>query len=591
MKRPGDGLFGPGGLPRGAVGALLIIFVLLFPLTRPEDPDVWFHLSAGRYVWTNGEYPGMDQFLYTYPADTPSSRHEWLFQVLVYPLYRALGMEALVVAKVLLIGAAFLGLFFTTVTRRSFYPALLYLLVAFAAGSGRFYIKPEIAGALILAIMWSVLSRPLSVRGAVSLVLLQVLWTNLHWSSILGVGLVAAFAAADVFGRLVKSSRHLSTGTSCATAAGYPLLLCAVAASTLVNPDGVRPFLEPFRYFFSTGFLLPVAETWPIHFAIFRKDPTSFQAWYFLALILGILGFAFSHRRLNLAHLFTFSGMALVALSAERHVLFFALISVPIVITSINTFLEERPPLPSPVPQAALALLSAIFLVTLTLNKVTGVSYLSPYPKPYEPLSAGESEFLWPRRAAAFLLDSRLPGRIFNNFNSGNYLNWAVFPRRIFINGTFSHRPTEVAYARIKSHLEEWDSFAEREGIGTVFFRLTPVIAPSPLLRTVIHHPGWKLVYYDGTAAISVRDTPENRELIESFPVDLDKELLGAIRNLLTNGSGQPGRNVPLWRETVQYRWHQDQARIFRLRAQFYLLAGRPDLAAAAAETMRNLLG
>lgn len=74
LKRAREGLFSPGGLPRAAVGALLILFVLLFPLTRPEDPDVWFHLSAGRYVWTNGEYPGMNQFLFTYPEDSQIGR-------------------------------------------------------------------------------------------------------------------------------------------------------------------------------------------------------------------------------------------------------------------------------------------------------------------------------------------------------------------------------------------------------------------------------------------------------------------------------------------------------------------------------------
>ena len=571
---------------------MLIFFVLLFPVTRPEDPDVWFHLSVGERIWTGEGYPTMDRFLFTYPAETPSFHHEWLFQSSIYPLYRAAGMEGLVAVKAILIAGAFIWLFFSGMSGRAFYPSLFYFLVAFAAGSGRFYIKPEIAGAALLAVMWRLLAGPLTLRRVLALAALQVFWTNLHWSSILGVALAAAFALADAAGRLLPNRRSLETGTRSPSPWGYPLLLAAVVAATLVNPDGVQPFIEPFRYFFTSGFLLPVAEVWPTHLALLRKDPTAFQTWYFLALALGSLSFLLNCRRLNLAHLFTFGGMALLSLSAERHVLFFSLLSVPIVNGNILSIVESRRPLFSRITEIAWPALAIVVLTTLTLNKITGLPFLIPYPMPYEPLSAGDSEVLWPHRAAEFVVDRDLPGRIFNNFNSGNYLNWAIFPRKVYINGTFSHRPTEIEYADLKkSPGGKWDAFAEDRGVETVFFRLTPLIAPLPLLRTVMLHPGWALVYYNGTAAVFVKDSPGNGAIIDEHSVDLAKELQDAVRVILSNGGILPGGSLPFWGEIVRYRWRQDQARLFSLRAQFYLLAGRTDLAAIAAEMMRNLRG
>jgi hypothetical protein len=214
-----------------------------------------------------------------------------------------------------------------------------------------------------------------------------------------------------------------------------------------------------------------------------------------------------------------------------------------------------------------------------------------PYPKPYEPLSAAASRFLWPRAAADFLVEEDLPDAVFNNFNSGNYLNWAIFPRRIFINGTLTHRKTEEVYAWIRQRPEQWDRLAGEWGIETVFIRLTPIIAPSALLQQIVNHPGWKLVFYDGTAAVLVRDDPEHPDTRAIPAVDLGKELQSSVREILSNASRVPGSSLPLWGEIVQYTWRQDLARLFRLRGQFYLLAGRPDLAATAAEMVRNLEG
>lgn len=593
MTTLGAKLLHPANLPRVSVTALLVIFVLLFPVTRPEDPDVWFHLSVGRFIWTGGGYPGMELFLFSYPEGGPSYHHAWLFQSLIYPLYQSLGMKGLVAAKSLLIAASFLLLFFSSQRQRTFYPLLAYFLVAYASGSGRFYLRPEISGGLILAVMWSVLSRPLCLRGGLAIIGLQVLWTNVHWSSILGPAVVGAFAAADLAGRLLPLPRGWTTGARGSHWSSYPLLMIFILLATLLNPDGIRPFIEPFRYIGGGEFLLPVAELWPTHRALFRQGGPSFQLWYFTALALGILSFIANPKRICLAHLLVFVGLGILSLLVERHVLFFSLLALPIVGGNLAALIARRPaPAPSLTWRGISASLVAGFvLVTLLMNKITGVSFVLPYPKPYEPFSAGDSAFLWPHRAASVLLESRLPERIFNNFNSGNYLNWAIFPRRVYINGTFAHRETEEQYARLRKDPGQWDDFAEKMGIETVFFRLVPLITPSRLIRTVVRHPGWKLVFYDGTAAILVRDTTGNRAITEAYSVDLEGELQGAVRSILTDGGNLPGKKIPFWREVEQYRRARDLSRHFRLRGRFYLLAGRPDLAAIAVEMVKNLEG
>jgi hypothetical protein len=579
-------------LPRAVILALLLVFVILFPITRPDDPDLWYHLSFGRQLWTSGDYPRIDHFLYSYPEEAPPYYHEWLYQAILYPLYRVAGIEGLVAVKSFLIVSAYLSLFFLSLTRRNFYPSIAYLLVAFASGSGRFLIRPEVAGGLALAGIWIALSRPLTRTRILVILALQVIWTNLQWSSVLGLALVAAYAAADLAGRALPIPRGWTTGAGSRRPLAYPLLFGGMLLATLANPNHFRALLEPFLFFFPSDFLLPIPEALPTFQALMREGHPSFLTWHLWALALGALSFLANRKRVNLAHLFTFAGMVLVSLSAERHIFFFSLLAVPIVAGNLDSALAHRFRSPSAWGERAAVVAGACVLITLTLNKITGVTFLMPFPVPYEPLSVSASPFLWPHRAARFLLDNNLPDPIFNNFNSGSYLNWAISPRRVFINGNLIDPRTEAEYHRLRLTPEWWEQFAESRGIATVFLRLVPVIAPPRLVGTLLQHPRWTLVFYDGTAAVLVRDAPEHRPLTEKYRVDLEAELRTTVASILTDGGmGQRGLSIPLWREVSLYQWRQDMARLFRSRAQFYLLANRPDLAHLAVEMAQNLSG
>lgn len=590
MRLPGKALLRQQNIPIAAIAALLVVFVMLFPVTRQEDPDVWFHLSVGRHLWTAGEFPSMDDFLYTVPDGRPFTSHKWLFQSTIYPVYRLFRMEGLVAVKSLLISLSFLGLFFGAVTRRSFTPALAYFLVAFAAGSGRFTIHPEIAGGLILALMWRILSRPLTLSGTMYLAGLQVLWTNLHWSSILGPTLAAFFAVAGMMERLLPRHRQ-RPGEPARRPGAYFLLFLFLVATTLINPDGYRPLTETLRHVTAGDFQPTLTGVWTSGFLPLQGGSASTRPWHFLALGLGAVSFLACRRRIDLSHLLIFTAFGVLSLASEKLLLFFSLLAIPIVTANIDTLVENLPLSEKRWSRAGPGLAAAAVIITLIMNKVTGISYLIPYPKPCEPLSVADSGFLWPHRAAAFIVDNDLPGEIFNNYSSGSYLNWALFPRRIFINDDFADSSTREEYARLERRPEEWDRFSEKWGIETVFLRLWPRVSPPRLTASLLRHPQWKLLFYDGSAAVFVRVGPGNRRLVEEHPLDLTRELQGAVRTILSGINSVPGLRIPLWGEMATYRWRQDLARTFHLREEFTRLAGRGDLAATAEEMARNLEG
>ena len=91
-----------GGALRAWAYALALT-VLCLPVL---SPDVWWHLSAGRWIWAHASVPVADAFSFTREG-TPWIDFEWAFQLLLYP-FSFLGDWGLWAAKALLLLLAFL---------------------------------------------------------------------------------------------------------------------------------------------------------------------------------------------------------------------------------------------------------------------------------------------------------------------------------------------------------------------------------------------------------------------------------------------------------------------------------------------------
>ena len=67
----------------------IVIFTVLFISIVLSDPDYFWHLSAGQYIWENKALPSVDVFSYTF-ADKPWVLHEWLFEIILFGIYSLL---------------------------------------------------------------------------------------------------------------------------------------------------------------------------------------------------------------------------------------------------------------------------------------------------------------------------------------------------------------------------------------------------------------------------------------------------------------------------------------------------------------------
>ena len=107
----------------------LALAVFLIGLTASADGDIFWHLAAGRWMWTERALLTVDPFS-SGAGGRPWTDVHWLFQLGVYAVHALGGLRALVVLKALLVALGAVVLALAVRVRAGERPALLFALLA-----------------------------------------------------------------------------------------------------------------------------------------------------------------------------------------------------------------------------------------------------------------------------------------------------------------------------------------------------------------------------------------------------------------------------------------------------------------------------
>src|SRR3972149_12086752 len=80
---------------------LLFVFSFLFRTDHAFDQDLGRHLKLGEIIWQTKSVPKINLFSYTNP-DFPFINTHWLFEVLVYLGQQAIGLQTLLILKIII---------------------------------------------------------------------------------------------------------------------------------------------------------------------------------------------------------------------------------------------------------------------------------------------------------------------------------------------------------------------------------------------------------------------------------------------------------------------------------------------------------
>jgi len=269
-----------------------------------KDVDLWLHLAVGKYIVTNFSIPKVDILSCTI-LNTPWINHEWLFQIIVYSVYNAAGINGLVSLKVWAVFLTFVFLLFLGHTREYRIGPIAVLLLVLLVYQLRLTLRPDIFS-IIFFVFYAAI--PISKRWSLWVVaLIQIIWTNMHGFFILGPVIISVGFIGEWAKRHVSLPYQWSTigRLSDREYRRIKQILIVSLLACFVNPHFIKGAWYPLSVLFSFGgeskiFFHHIQELQrPLQWGTLFSLQSYFH--YKLLIIISFLSFIFNHRKIDIS--------------------------------------------------------------------------------------------------------------------------------------------------------------------------------------------------------------------------------------------------------------------------------------------------
>jgi hypothetical protein len=472
----------------------MIVMLALF-ISGVQDPDFWWHIRIGRWMYENGRLPSTDIFTFTVPTHVWTD-HEYLTEVLMWLVYAATGAIGISLAYGLVTWAGF-WLIYRQVRRQPFVIAGLGLALGAVAGSPIWGPRAQMITFLFTCLELYWLQGYLSgrSRSLTFFPLVMALWANLHGGWVIGFVWLGVALAAELIG----SAWDRSNPAHRAHVRFLAIVTAASVVAVLATPHGFSLYLYPFQTVGSVAQQKLIVEWFSPDF-----HQSSIRPFELMVFAL-ITGFALRRPRL---YDFLLAAVALgLALQSVRNVVLFVAVATPVIINTYSEYWREvaaargwklsLPPRRLFAVTTALALIVIIGATTLHI-----AAEVTPSKQESEVASS------YPTGAADWLAAHPDVGtRMFNQYGWGGYLANRFYPqpnRKVFIFGEAALMGDDLLnqYASVQFLEPNWRQVLDRNGVDYIVYN-----RGAPLDNVLTTDPGWKLVYQDSVAVIYVRVT------------------------------------------------------------------------------------
>jgi hypothetical protein len=240
-------------------------------------------------------------------------------------------------------------------------------------------------------------------------------------------------------------------------------------------------------------------------------EPTPFK--YLLLLLVAVL--AFSRERLRLVEILLLLVFLNMSLFAVRYIPLFAIVSAPILMRQTDMILKSS--------QGKLAALFEKKGKNIAAIDVSSGGILWPIAAIGAMVwlaAAGNIHYGFdpktkPVAAVKFIEKANLTGNMFNNDEFGDYVIYAAWPRyKVFFDGRSDMYGTSILkeYTKVTGFGDGWEKILDKYRINWIFYNTN-----SHLTRFLKERKDWVLIYQDKVASIFIRNTEENRMIIDKY--------------------------------------------------------------------------
>lgn len=454
--------------------AVVYVAVMAVGSSLLNDADTYWHIAVGNWIEQNG-LPTADPFSFTFRGQHWIAK-EWLSQILLATASNAAGWPGVVALSAAAIALA-CGLL-TWFLQRTLYPvaAIAGVAVAFMLVTPHALARPHVL-ALPVMVAWVgglVRAADEGKDPPYPLLLLMVLWANLHGGFTLGILLVGAAGLDAIAG----ATREARLRTAFVWVRFGILSLLAGCAT----PYGPESMLVTWRIL-SLGPALDIIAEWKaVDFGHLESIQVILLAGLALALWQGV--------RLPWVRVLVIAGLVHLGISSVRNGEILGLLAPLFLAAPLARQFPALRATPVAKPRlgtvAAVVIVAALVPVTLAL---AAYGNFQPAPR------------ITPR-AAVLALKEAGGGPVLNDYNLGGYLVYAGVPT--FIDGRTELFGADftLRHHRAMSMKDVGDllKLLDEYRIGATL--LAPDTPADAFLDTL---PNWKRVYGDGVAVVHVR--------------------------------------------------------------------------------------
>ncbi|MFZ6027532.1 MAG: hypothetical protein ACOYYS_07425 [Chloroflexota bacterium] len=475
----------------------IILLVSIFAMaSQPAlDPDMWWHLRAGDEIWHRGEILTRDVFSST-RAGMPWVNVFWLSDLLMYAVFSFGGSLALAVWVAVTITFTMAVVYFH-IPGSPFLRAFLVVLAS-AVAAPTWTVRPQIVSFLLLAVLdaWLDAYKAGRFRRLWLLPVLFALWINLHGGVIWGWLLLTAVIVGEALNHFLALPQERRMSWK-----GWRSLVLwslLTVPAVLLNPSGFAAWTLPFQ---QVSVSLELIHEWfspNFHNLAFHP-----LLWMLFAL-LGALGF--SGRSLDGGDFLKAAGFAYLAFYAQRNLGPFAIVAAPVLARYLSAAIDawlarrvaggsrvRRLNTSQPLENHLAGILNAFIIFLLA-----AAALLRLWAVASPDVSRTRLAEAYPQQAVAWIRSANPRGEIFNAYNWGGYLTWALREYPVFIDGRADLYGEEIIaeWFAVVNASPGWQNLLAGRGVNLILLEpWQPVVAQLPA-------NGWQLLYEDDLAVI-----------------------------------------------------------------------------------------
>lgn len=459
---------------------IVVLFVSVFSIFPIEAEDIFSNIVSGKYVWDHKIIPSVDPFSYTGPFP-------WFFDRVLSSLYYffvhdLFGIPGIILSTTMILAAGYI-LGYVFLYRRHRSPLIPFLIVLLSIpASSYWYLPRSYTFGYLFVHLYLIILLSSKTPWLWLLFPLQVLWTNMHSSSVLGIGMVGLYW-------LFISKKKLTS---------LLFSVCIVLVNVL-SPVGVKFFSNVWNEFFGQHASRLNIYEWfsPFHPMISHQPLT---LWFIgglcifvsvsLLLILNIIQVKQRWFLIGVTGV-----LCVLSLQSARHIPIFYISLLYLVGVSTVSWSHTLP--------KSVITKSSLIVMFVSLGVVFYV-FFHGYSNGVNTRKFGlgivSSKF--PEQAFLYLKQFHLSGNIFNEYGYGAYFLYTMYPEyKVYIDGG---RLDQVYGESFYQHYLKMGTDRETILADIQTYQIQAFLLPFPstkddvveLYRYLSEDPAWKLMYF-----------------------------------------------------------------------------------------------